>query len=140
MLIKFWGVRGSTPTPQAENLRYGGNTSCVEVRLGDRIYIFDCGTGFRVLGHALEKEFAEKPFAAHVFAWRRRKACWSTRPTTNRATARLIKQCASWPRARTSSSTTRSTCPRSTPPGDVDGDTATGAKRSMSSWKAARKN
>jgi phosphoribosyl 1,2-cyclic phosphodiesterase len=67
MRIKFWGVRGSTPTPQVENLRYGGNTSCVEVRLGDRIYIFDCGTGFRVLGHQLEKEFGDRPFSAHVF-------------------------------------------------------------------------
>jgi len=67
MRVKFWGVRGSTPTPQAENLRYGGNTSCVEVRVGDRIFIFDCGTGFRVLGHELEREFADRPFAAHVF-------------------------------------------------------------------------
>jgi phosphoribosyl 1,2-cyclic phosphodiesterase len=67
MRVKFWGVRGSTPTPQAENLRYGGNTSCVEVRLGDEIYIFDCGTGFRVLGHELEREFAQRPFQAHVF-------------------------------------------------------------------------
>ena len=48
-------------------MRYGGNTSCVEVRVDDRIYIFDCGTGFRVLGHALEREFAGRPFAAHVF-------------------------------------------------------------------------
>jgi len=67
MRIKFWGVRGSTPTPQAENLRYGGNTSCVEVRLGEQIYIFDCGTGFRVLGHELEREFGARPFSAHVF-------------------------------------------------------------------------
>src|SRR5262249_19429193 len=67
MQVKFWGVRGSTPTPQAENLRYGGNTSCVEVRVGDQIYIFDCGTGFRVLGHALEREFKDSPFSAHVF-------------------------------------------------------------------------
>jgi phosphoribosyl 1,2-cyclic phosphodiesterase len=67
MRVKFWGVRGSTPTPQVENLRYGGNTSCVEVRLGDRIYVFDCGTGFRVLGHELEREFGDRPFAAHVF-------------------------------------------------------------------------
>ena len=67
MRVKFWGVRGSTPTPQAENLRYGGNTSCVEVRLGDQIYIFDCGTGFRVLGHELEREFGARPFSAHVF-------------------------------------------------------------------------
>jgi phosphoribosyl 1,2-cyclic phosphodiesterase len=67
MRIKFWGVRGSTPTPQPENMRYGGNTSCVEVRLGDRIYIFDCGTGFRILGHHLKQEFGDLPFSAHVF-------------------------------------------------------------------------
>jgi len=67
MRIKFWGVRGSTPTPQPENMRYGGNTSCVEVRIADQIFIFDCGTGFRVLGHALEREFGTTPFAAHVF-------------------------------------------------------------------------
>jgi phosphoribosyl 1,2-cyclic phosphodiesterase len=67
MRVKFWGVRGSTPTPQRENMHYGGNTSCVEVRIGDQIYIFDCGTGFRVLGQELKREFGEKPFAAHVF-------------------------------------------------------------------------
>ena len=67
MQVKFWGVRGSTPTPQAENLRYGGNTSCVEVRVGDQIYIFDCGTGFRMLGHELNREFGSRPFAAHIF-------------------------------------------------------------------------
>jgi phosphoribosyl 1,2-cyclic phosphodiesterase len=67
MRIKFWGVRGSTPAPQPENMRYGGNTSCVEVRLGDSLYIFDCGTGFRVLGQALRHEFNGRPLAAHVF-------------------------------------------------------------------------
>ena len=67
MQVKFWGVRGSTPTPQAENLRYGGNTSCVEVRVGDQIYIFDCGTGFRMLGQHLTREFGATPFSAHVF-------------------------------------------------------------------------
>jgi phosphoribosyl 1,2-cyclic phosphodiesterase len=67
MRIKFWGVRGSTPTPQAQNLRYGGNTSCVEVRLGGSLYIFDCGTGMRTLGNALRQEFGERPIAAHVF-------------------------------------------------------------------------
>jgi hypothetical protein len=35
MRIKFWGVRGSTPTPQSENLRYGGNTTCLEVQTPD---------------------------------------------------------------------------------------------------------
>jgi phosphoribosyl 1,2-cyclic phosphodiesterase len=67
MRIKFWGVRGSTPTPQPENLRYGGNTSCVEVRCGDRIFIFDCGTGLRVLGQQLRREFEDHPLNAHVF-------------------------------------------------------------------------
>ena len=67
MRITFWGVRGSTPAPQPENMRYGGNTSCVEVRLGEAIYIFDCGTGFRVLGESLRREFKERPVLAHVF-------------------------------------------------------------------------
>jgi len=48
-------------------MRYGGNTSCVEVRLGDQIYIFDCGTGFRRLGRELQREFGDQPIAAHVF-------------------------------------------------------------------------
>ena len=67
MRIKFWGVRGSTPAPQPENMRYGGNTSCVEVRVGNELYIFDCGTGFRVLGQALRHEFNGTAVSAHVF-------------------------------------------------------------------------
>jgi phosphoribosyl 1,2-cyclic phosphodiesterase len=69
MHIKFWGVRGSTPTPQLENMRYGGNTSCVEVRLGGHLYIFDCGTGFRNLGKSLSRTFTEtkQPINAHIF-------------------------------------------------------------------------
>jgi phosphoribosyl 1,2-cyclic phosphodiesterase len=54
MQVKFWGVRGSIPAPQTENMRYGGNTSCVEVRVGERSFIFDCGTGFRLLGQNLQ--------------------------------------------------------------------------------------
>ena len=67
MLVRFWGVRGSTPTPQAGNLRYGGNTSCVEVRLGNSIYVFDCGTGFRQLGQQLSREFQNRAVQAHIF-------------------------------------------------------------------------
>ena len=67
MRIRFWGVRGSTPTPQLENLRYGGNTPCIEVRIGSHIYIFDCGTGLRSLGKSLLAEFGEQPIYAHVF-------------------------------------------------------------------------
>src|SRR5437870_13537288 len=67
MRIKFWGVRGSTPTPQPENLRYGGNTSCVEVRFGDSLFIFDCGTGFRSLGQQLSREFDSRTICARTF-------------------------------------------------------------------------
>jgi phosphoribosyl 1,2-cyclic phosphodiesterase len=67
MRVKFWGVRGSTPTPQAGNLRYGGNTSCVEVRHENSLYIFDCGTGFRTLGQQLESEANGQPIRAHIF-------------------------------------------------------------------------
>lgn len=67
MTVRFWGVRGSTPTPQAENLRYGGNTSCVEVRINGQVYVFDCGTGFRNLGKQLIKEAKGKPIYAHIF-------------------------------------------------------------------------
>jgi len=67
MHVKFWGVRGSTPTPQPENMRYGGNTSCVEVRINGHIYVFDCGTGFRNLGKGLSAEFGDRPMFAHIF-------------------------------------------------------------------------
>lgn len=55
--VRFWGVRGSVPTPTMENLRYGGNTSCVAVALAeDHHLILDCGTGIRLLGNALGAE------------------------------------------------------------------------------------
>ena len=67
MRLRFWGVRGSTPTPQSENMRYGGNTSCVEVRIQDRLFVFDCGTGFRALGQHWTKQFGNQPLFAHIF-------------------------------------------------------------------------
>jgi len=48
-------------------LRYGGNTSCVEVRVGGHIYVFDCGTGFRNLGKQLIQESNDAPISAHIF-------------------------------------------------------------------------
>ncbi len=51
--IHFWGVRGSIPCPGAETVRYGGNTPCVEMRVGGQRLIFDGGTGLRVLGQYL---------------------------------------------------------------------------------------
>jgi phosphoribosyl 1,2-cyclic phosphodiesterase len=48
--VKFWGTRGSIPTPGHKTRRYGGNTSCVEVRIDDTLFICDGGTGLRELG------------------------------------------------------------------------------------------
>ncbi len=53
--ICFWGVRGSVPAPGAEMNRYGGNTSCVELRLGNELVIVDAGTGIIPLGRELLK-------------------------------------------------------------------------------------
>jgi phosphoribosyl 1,2-cyclic phosphodiesterase len=65
--VKFWGTRGSIATPGPETIRYGGNTSCVEVRCGDDIMIFDCGTGIRELGISLAREYAERNLEVHLF-------------------------------------------------------------------------
>lgn len=51
--VKFWGVRGSIPTPGHATLRYGGNTSCIEVHCGPYNLIFDAGTGLKNLGDSL---------------------------------------------------------------------------------------
>ncbi len=61
MRLKLWGVRGSVPVPGPRTLRYGGNTTCTEVRVGDQIIVLDAGTGIRELGVALEKEFGGEP-------------------------------------------------------------------------------
>lgn len=53
--VKFWGVRGSIATPSPRHIAFGGNTSCVEVKLGGRTLILDAGTGIRNLGHWLLK-------------------------------------------------------------------------------------
>jgi phosphoribosyl 1,2-cyclic phosphodiesterase len=59
--LKFYGVRGSIPTPGPTTLEYGGNTSCLEVRSGGRIIILDAGTGLRLLGRDLLAEFGDQP-------------------------------------------------------------------------------
>jgi phosphoribosyl 1,2-cyclic phosphodiesterase len=66
--LKFWGVRGSTPTPQIENLKFGGNTACVEIRHGDNdSIIFDGGSGIRPLGQALMQEANGEPIHSRIF-------------------------------------------------------------------------
>ena len=59
--VRFWGVRGSIPTPGPSTVKYGGNTSCVEVRADGEIIILDSGTGIRPLGLALAEEFKGRP-------------------------------------------------------------------------------
>lgn len=53
--IRFWGVRGSTPTPGADTLRYGGETTSLEIRIGDRLLLIDCGSGARRLGKEIAR-------------------------------------------------------------------------------------
>src|SRR5438034_1562456 len=59
--LKFWGTRGSISVPGTGTLRYGGNSTCVEVRADDEIIVLDGGSGIRSLGIALEKEFQSQP-------------------------------------------------------------------------------
>src|SRR5216684_852782 len=59
--LKLWGVRGSIPVPGSSTVRYGGNTSCVEVRADGELIVLDAGSGIRALGLALENEFGSRP-------------------------------------------------------------------------------
>src|ERR687887_470020 len=61
MRATIWGCRGSVPTPGPETVRYGGNTSCVEVALGDGVVlVLDAGTGIRDLGLELQERGTRK--------------------------------------------------------------------------------
>jgi phosphoribosyl 1,2-cyclic phosphodiesterase len=53
MSLRFWGVRGSLPTPGPDTMRYGGNTLCVALHCGPHLLILDAGSGARLLGAAL---------------------------------------------------------------------------------------
>lgn len=65
MKIRFWGVRGSIASPGQHTLRYGGNTTCIEVRTDDNdLIILDGGTGIFALAQTLLKEL---PVKANVF-------------------------------------------------------------------------
>jgi len=62
--IRFWGVRGSIPSPGPSTVRYGGNTTCIEVRSDNNtLFILDAGTGIFPLAQSL---FAEFPLHAHI--------------------------------------------------------------------------
>ena len=51
--IHFWGTRGSLPVPGPTTLMFGGNTCCVEIRLGSRLFLVDAGSGFEAAGRAI---------------------------------------------------------------------------------------
>ena len=67
MYVRFWGTRGSIAAPGRHTARYGGNTSCVELRAGDgTVVVLDCGTGARELGlHLLQH--GPRPLRVHLF-------------------------------------------------------------------------
>jgi phosphoribosyl 1,2-cyclic phosphodiesterase len=71
--LRFWGTRGSIPTPGPHTVRYGGNTPCVEVRTDtDWLVILDAGTGIRELGRELMAQAISGgrslgPIAADIF-------------------------------------------------------------------------
>jgi phosphoribosyl 1,2-cyclic phosphodiesterase len=65
MRVRFWGTRGSVPTPGPATVRYGGNTACVEMRTNaGTFFIFDSGTGIRELGLHLARQGG--PVSAHL--------------------------------------------------------------------------
>jgi phosphoribosyl 1,2-cyclic phosphodiesterase len=64
--VVFHGARGSTPAPGNATARYGGNTSCVEIRTHDQILILDAGTGIRSLGDSLTTAFGSRPIEASL--------------------------------------------------------------------------
>jgi len=69
--VRFWGARGSLPTPGPQTLEFGGNTSCVEIRCGSHLLIIDAGSGIKNLGHILADDSHEDttsvgcPFLSH---------------------------------------------------------------------------
>src|SRR6266540_4048761 len=65
--VRFWGVRGSIACSGPRTARYGGNTSSLEVRCGDRLLLFDAGTGMRYLGNEMDSSGPVEAIEADVF-------------------------------------------------------------------------
>ena len=60
LIVKFWGVRGSYPTPGQDTVAFGGNTACVEIRAGEQVVILDAGTGIIPLGRDLSRRATQQ--------------------------------------------------------------------------------
>lgn len=69
LIVKFWGTRGSYPTPGDATVKYGGNTACVEIHAGERTLILDAGTGIIPLGRDLARRAraANRPLKVALF-------------------------------------------------------------------------
>jgi phosphoribosyl 1,2-cyclic phosphodiesterase len=70
MKVRFWGVRGSIPSPGPRTQKYGGNTACIELRVGpdNRLVIIDAGSGIRNLGNSLmANDLPKGPIKADIF-------------------------------------------------------------------------
>jgi len=68
-VVRFWGTRGSYPTPGPTTIKYGGNTTCVELQVGKQTIVIDAGTGIINLGHDLlrrSKAQGNKPIVATI--------------------------------------------------------------------------
>ncbi len=67
MRLRFWGVRGSVPTPGPATLEFGGNTPCLELQgAGEDVILFDAGTGIRPAGIDLLARAAGRPLRIHL--------------------------------------------------------------------------
>src|SRR3954471_11626385 len=68
LTLRFWGTRGSIPSPGPSTVRYGGNTPCVEVRTADGwLIILDAGTGIRDLGRSLLERAGGRAVSGDIF-------------------------------------------------------------------------
>ena len=67
MTVRFWGTRGSIPTPGRLTEKFGGNTTCVEVRHEETIIVLDAGSGIREMSIDWLKEFGKSPVHATLF-------------------------------------------------------------------------
>ena len=70
MKVRFWGVRGSIPCPGPQTQKYGGNSACIELRVGDdgRLVIIDAGSGIRQLGNYLmQHDLPKGPIRTDIF-------------------------------------------------------------------------
>ena len=67
MQLRFWGVRGSIPTPGESTIRYGGDTTCLEIKAGEALIILDAGSGIRRLGLNLLARTTDQPISGHIF-------------------------------------------------------------------------